>query len=314
MCGGTSRRKRLPSVGGGLSPRVRGNRKVCPTRRRVQRSIPACAGEPSLRSIALITGAVYPRVCGGTAATNSSAADTPGLSPRVRGNRAASAWGPVAAGSIPACAGEPKSKGTSPSGTRVYPRVCGGTALAFLRAAFLAGLSPRVRGNQRLQAQPQMVFRSIPACAGEPSKAGAPAAAWRVYPRVCGGTWAAGHDPATLAGLSPRVRGNPPYAAPGQARRGSIPACAGEPGAPNSPSWGSRVYPRVCGGTTPSCRRVSCIRGLSPRVRGNRGALTVSHSCRRSIPACAGEPSMATWPCPFLTVYPRVCGGTVQRG
>ena len=71
--------------------------------------------------------------------------------------------------------------------------------------------------------------RSIPACAGEPSKS------------------KNGH--ATLKGLSPRVRGNPTLSPYGFFSLGSIPACAGEP-------WAGTASPEL-------------DYGLSPRVRGN---------------------------------------------
>ena len=50
------------------------------------RSIPACAGEPEPHQDDLDRIAVYPRVCGGTASTETMRRDNKGLSPRVRGN------------------------------------------------------------------------------------------------------------------------------------------------------------------------------------------------------------------------------------
>ena len=72
----------------------------------------------------------------------------------------------------------------------------------------------------------------------------------------------------------------------------------------------SRVYPRVCGGTS---RRFSAARrsaGLSPRVRGNLDATVTDCVCLGSIPACAGEPAAMPARIAGTTVYPRVCGGT----
>ena len=80
---------------GGLSPRVRGNRRRERSHRGSQRSIPACAG--------------------GTTFLNVSVISQEGLSPRVRGNRSASVWSASQYGSIPACAGEP-SAGAGSSG------------------------------------------------------------------------------------------------------------------------------------------------------------------------------------------------------
>ena len=52
------------------------------------------------------------------------------------------------------------------------------------------------------------------------------------------------------------------------------------------------------------------VRGLSPRVRGNR-TLHYSHrTWRRPIPACAGEPTAGTQHDRRSRAYPRVCGGT----
>ena len=92
--------------------------------------------------------AVYPRVCGGTADTETERPRLKGLSPRVRGNRIRNGVWQPGGGSIPACAGEPMSRLSRQIRKRVYPRVCGGTD-AMARSGFQAGgLSPRVRGNR----------------------------------------------------------------------------------------------------------------------------------------------------------------------
>ena len=72
----------------------------------------------------------------------------------------------------------------------------------------------------------------------------------------------------------------------------SIPACAGEPALLYGCVEFWRVYPRVCGGTTGKRPAVVTGRGLSPRVRGNPGDPAQMSAIRRSIPACAGEPSI----------------------
>ena len=72
---------------------------------------------------------------------------------------------------------------------------------------------------------------------------------------------------------------------------GSIPACAGEPAAPQKPPEKDSVYPRVCGGTNDSLFRLLRGGGLSPRVRGNHTLSSMNRPSSRSIPACAGEPN-----------------------
>ena len=147
VCGGT---KTLP--GGeltaiGLSPRVRGNLRRQSDDLLVIRSIPACAGEPMRQDPKLPQHKVYPRVCGGTAVRVRAKSGKEGLSPRVRGNPCDAAQGYGAAGSIPACAGEPRAAKFPRAPATVYPRVCGGTGGGGILWYKAPGLSPRVRGN-----------------------------------------------------------------------------------------------------------------------------------------------------------------------
>ena len=72
----------------------------------------------------------------------------------------------------------------------------------------------------------------------------------------------------------------------------------------------TKVYPRVCGGTTSATLSRNNDVGLSPRVRGNHSPIDMSGRPLRSIPACAGEPSYQAPRYEQGPVYPRVCGGT----
>ena len=76
------------------------------------------------------------------------------------------------------------------------------------------------------------------------------------------------------------------------------------------------VYPRACGGTTATQSGSLASRGLSPRVRGNRGGIRGYHFGLRSIPARAGEPARGGTRGSASAVYPRACGGTpgIQEG
>ena len=208
VCGGTITIRSGSSQRYGLSPRVRGNPFYVSRRLLVERSIPACAGEPGPKSG--VTGAwtVYPRVCGGTFNTGAGQNLIPGLSPRVRGNQAQYVPPQREIRSIPACAGEPSSSFPKPPMSRVYPRVCGGTRTLNNHLRYEEGLSPRVRGNRQMSIRPRGPTRSIPACAGEPASWSGLSSIDRVYPRVCGGTSFNGTGPYRQRGLSPRVRGN----------------------------------------------------------------------------------------------------------
>ena len=332
VCGGTCRCLSCVRESSGLSPRVRGNLIQPVLLRRRQRSIPACAGEPPAISCCAPLYAVYPRVCGGTYPRKRPPLCWAGLSPRVRGNPFPGSCPLIITGSIPACAGEPgcTSSGTAAAG--VYPRVCGGTPSGCPNWRKAKGLSPRVRGNPTGHFQAVAGVWSIPACAGEPRLPMLRLARAGVYPRVCGGTRIRRRTSWTAGGLSPRVRGNQLAGTAGIQRRRSIPACAGEPlqggrdqvvdgvyprvcggthqrGPKSGPP--GQVYPRVCGGTREVQSTRLCPSGLSPRVRGNQAPLRPIPQPRRSIPACAGEPTGAGAGFPAYEVYPRVCGGTL---
>ena len=290
VCGGTAMRCNPLLPCRGLSPRVRGNQPRILYTEHSRRSIPACAGEPAWGSAHPGTSRVYPRVCGGTPPPPAATLPTCGLSPRVRGNLVNVRLVGICGRSIPACAGEPRRFCEIAVKCAVYPRVCGGTlTIARLRSDIL-GLSPRVRGNLRFRLRQPVNARSIPACAGEPVTRLPGNAAMPVYPRVCGGTAAKAAGNAAIAGLSPRVRGNPGPSARRIPIPRSIPACAGEPATGNPARAIRRVYPRVCGGTAVPAGYQLKGQGLSPRVRGNPRRNCPPDSPRRSIPACAGEP------------------------
>ena len=330
VCGGTTLSDDDPRSVSGLSPRVRGNPLHLGVAPDSLRSIPACAGEPRTPHALRSARWVYPRVCGGTANGVRHDEAGRGLSPRVRGNPRPYRGRRPSLGSIPACAGEPTPPRTIGAYMWVYPRVCGGTPRTSSSGTSPLGLSPRVRGNPSSPIAPRRRDWSIPACAGEPASGigtkwcmwvyprvcgGTSAGTWMfvaltVYPRVCGGTPMPPVCPAGITGLSPRVRGNHPEQLRRHDHPRSIPACAGEPFRRLVEDTRPTVYPRVCGGTRDAARFFAHQYGLSPRVRGNPTRKIRDTKRIRSIPACAGEPAMASVLASAPSVYPRVCGGT----
>ena len=202
--------------------------------------------------------------------------------------------------------------GRATCGRAVYPRVCGGNNFDGLASATPNGLSPRVRGKREGILQRPRRLGSIPACAGETNVRVSPEEKSAVYPRVCGGNDARAVAMTAAEGLSPRVRGKPPYAPGFPAAEGSIPACAGETRSPETGRRLGRVYPRVCGGNQPSSTHSRGAGGLSPRVRGKPFVVQVNRFLQGSIPACAGETEKDRSVCRHKKVYPRVCGGNFR--
>ena len=229
MCGGALQITLAGSVLQGLSPRVRGSRDRGNHRADRGGSIPACAGEPIMQGGTKNGEGVYPRVCGGAPGTSFPVPRKLGLSPRVRGSPNPARSSAATRGSIPACAGEPRSLPWLGQPRGVYPRVCGGAHNSSSAWEVNRGLSPRVRGSLRHDWPFAGQIGSIPACAGEPLSTASLSPLERVYPRVCGGAKSRKRTRVCTKGLSPRVRGSRTYVWIILHRRGSIPACAGEP-------------------------------------------------------------------------------------
>ena len=255
VCGGACRRTAITWAVAGPSPRVRGSHRARVRGHGWVWSIPACAGEPRSPRARSGRRRVHPRVCGGASSRRHLRRGHRGPSPRVRGSREGEGDGADRDGSIPACAGEPRRWRSPSTWSSVHPRVCGGANGTHQLIRRGSGPSPRVRGSPPGEWRRYGTEGSIPACAGEPPPASPRRWCLRVHPRVCGG---ATHDHAHRTrppGPSPRVRGSRDRACERDGRRGSIPACAGEPARRAAGPGGAAVHPRVCGGASGSVFR-----------------------------------------------------------
>ena len=208
--GGTAHAVAVAVPDAGLSPPTRGNPLSRVAHRRLQRSIPAHAGEPRGASARGVWLRVYPRPRGGTQGLDGLKRVLPGLSPPTRGNPPSAATKALNRGSIPAHAGEPIQARSWRGREEVYPRPRGGTGGTGGGSTCGIGLSPPTRGNPRMGAGVCDTERSIPAHAGEPSRGASHWDAAGVYPRPRGGTRAPPPPPRAAPGLSPPTRGNHP--------------------------------------------------------------------------------------------------------
>ena len=273
-------------------------------------SIPALAGERVGVDLVKYVIRVYPRACGGTTFSMPTSETSWGLSPRLRGNAVNPALHTIFQGSIPALAGERPFFRHGCALRRVYPRACGGTVLSASSLPASSGLSPRLRGNGERHGRYGVEPGSIPALAGERIVASARRLVYRVYPRACGGTLFIKQRRNSQQGLSPRLRGNGVTPSSVTAKRGSIPALAGERQIRLICELADRVYPRACGGTRAPASIFFYRTGLSPRLRGNVRCLQSALLSYGSIPALAGERRLHVSGVGRYVVYPRACGGT----
>ena len=196
----------------------------------------------------------------------------------------------------------------------VYPRTGGGNVAAFPLSALPLGLSPHGRGKPIRLLLLVCVCGSIPARAGETSKAAAFHIGGRVYPRTGGGNLNTIPPNRPLTGLSPHGRGKPAGWAPLRPREWSIPARAGETTRQDAIPPKGEVYPRTGGGNSAGGLLCAQSWGLSPHGRGKHPVDGDESSRQRSIPARAGETYQRGLYRPPAGVYPRTGGGNNSGG
>ncbi len=194
----------------GLSPRLRGNLAGRHEHVAYGGSIPALTGKPSSRRRGRRSEGVYPRAYGET--------NPPPPPP----------W--AEKGSIPALTGKPRSSSRTVRSCGVYPRAYGETPRGTHTSPACPGLSPRLRGNQVLDALLASCYRSIPALTGKPAGSTSRQRSQKVYPRAYGETTPGTASSLNRSGLSPRLRGNPPVVPRYAPVERSIPALTGKPG------------------------------------------------------------------------------------
>ena len=231
----------------GSSPPVRGIRRYIGESRRLTRIIPACAGNTTSLKLNCPIFKDHPRLCGEYFAQIQLHCSYTGSSPPVRGILRKNAVMGYEVGIIPACAGNtakvqrsgvlrqdhPRLCGeyhhSSPMGEkeRDHPRLCGEY---FFRSFFFKigrGSSPPVRGILRSLHSETLLFRIIPACAGNTVQ-------HIDIVRI-------------VEGSSPPVRGIHNIAPPSIESTRIIPACAGNTEATVFRILCVRDHPRLCG-------------------------------------------------------------------
>ncbi len=108
----------------GLSPRMQGKQFPKEGAMKVERSIPAYAGQtPSVLRVGMWC-MVYPRVCRANFRSRMAKSNPAGLSPRMQGKHPQATAGKARPGSIPAYAGQTLRPRQEWCTWTVYPRVC----------------------------------------------------------------------------------------------------------------------------------------------------------------------------------------------
>ncbi len=175
--------------------------------RRLDRFIPAHAGNRSPMPPHRRAAAVHPRACGEQQVAEIIVGVIGGSSPRMRGTGLLRPSASSHHRFIPAHAGNSDSSLITALGDAVHPRACGEQTPGTFSQRTASGSSPRMRGTEPYQSSETTSPRFIPAHAGNrgaliPATSPAP-----VHPRACGEQGPAPPRLRPDRGSSPRMRG-----------------------------------------------------------------------------------------------------------
>ena len=131
----------------GSSPRMRGTHGGQPHHPRLQRFIPAHAGNSAPHPSRRCPPAVHPRACGELDRRGRACYDDDGSSPRMRGTRGCLLIGSLELRFIPAHAGNSSLRTSGWNVEPVHPRACGELGSGVKPVQFSIGSSPRMRGT-----------------------------------------------------------------------------------------------------------------------------------------------------------------------
>ena len=193
----------------GSSPRMRGKPLGSGQRSQRRRIIPAHAGQTYVTSDGNNNGPDHPRACGANSLPMTFIIDRNGSSPRMRGKRSGARLRVRAGRIIPAHAGQTcPATARTPSETD-HPRACGANIIDNDDRYHTYGSSPRMRGKLHRRTPIQVLFRIIPAHAGQTCLRSTRLVSVPDHPRACGANFCHTLSIATCTGSSPRMRGKP---------------------------------------------------------------------------------------------------------
>ena len=170
----------------------------------------------------------------------------------------------------------------------VHPRACGERSNAVEFTKENVGSSPRLRGTAALPSAFSVLWRFIPAPAGNGRLHRRSGFRCTVHPRACGERPRMHTRLTASRGSSPRLRGTG-LTRPDKRRR-----CT--------------VHPRACGERVLNAKPYSYFSGSSPRLRGTGCCSILLRARGRFIPAPAGNGTESITRLINFVVHPRACG------
>ena len=191
----------------GSSPPARGTPAGLARRTAVRRFIPACAGNTPTAARTIASWSVHPRLRGEHKRGVTRRMPSSGSSPPARGTPLRGHERRGGRRFIPACAGNTQLSGRCGCPTAVHPRLRGEHRSGLERVQEYGGSSPPARGTHALPGPGTLVWRFIPACAGNTPRVRVRSRMGAVHPRLRGEHDCCSRNSATTRGSSPPARG-----------------------------------------------------------------------------------------------------------
>ena len=312
-CGADRTEGQLLPRSRGSSPQVRGRPYRAGQSTTVPGLIPAGAGQTVAVNGADRVAGAHPRRCGADAHSALNDQEPPGSSPQVRGRRGDWVISERRTGLIPAGAGQTRNGAQSTSRFWAHPRRCGADQCAQKQILDGMGSSPQVRGRRQPGSEASPFSGLIPAGAGQTRTRHGERRRGRAHPRRCGADRTAPGRTPVPHGSSPQVRGRLHVERHVGARRGLIPAGAGQTPDNFTSGYGQRAHPRRCGADDWALPHDTVFPGSSPQVRGRPAAVHPSQPAPGLIPAGAGQTTQTVRPPHLARAHPRRCGADPWR-
>ena len=176
---------------------------------------------------------------------------------------------------------------------RITPADAGKSGWFQRRLQHGGGSPPRMRGKDLVKFCLCPRFGITPAYAGKRASHAPRACIYRDHPRVCGEKSMVAPSCGPGTGSPPRMRGKEHRQRQTVWKDGITPAYAGKRYGENEALESGRDHPRVCGEKAKRYKRLFCVMGSPPRMRG-KGLQGHQARCRHGItPAYAGKRAAA---------------------
>ena len=292
----------------GSSPLARGTRSPIGSCACLSGIIPACAGNTTVAAIRRCRARDHPRLRGEHSHWRLRTWRISGSSPLARGTLRSLSALSLAAGIIPACAGNTPRPRRSPAWAWDHPRLRGEHVLVRSLVCVLLGSSPLARGTLIFQYDRVSDFGIIPACAGNTWGGACGGSCLGDHPRLRGEHGIIQRVHNGRRGSSPLARGTPPIRVMKSPDGGIIPACAGNTTHLPILRDMAEDHPRLRGEHKSSVVGNLPDVGSSPLARGTRPWFQGHGGRKGIIPACAGNTCRRSRRTRTPTDHPRLRG------